>query len=137
LAWRPDNNVQGADRYFCHGFTFGGSNAPNGPFSPYGAYVVTILARGFNLIPEANARAGDIVVWYDANNQVIHSAVLNNVVINDGRLDRERTTLRTKNGRLPLENNMTLERVCNGPLVGNDAEESPGYGTTYRVYRAR
>ena len=35
-AWRPEESVQGPHRYWCHGFTFGGASARNGPFSFWG-----------------------------------------------------------------------------------------------------
>src|SRR5258707_5644393 len=58
-VWRSDDGRQ----YFCHGFTFGGKEAPGGPISPYtGKSVETILQEHYQLIPETEARPGDILV---------------------------------------------------------------------------
>jgi hypothetical protein len=84
-------------------------------------------------VQERDARAGDIVVWYNGN-ETIHTAVLNNAVITDGQLNRNQTTLRTKNGRLPFENAMSLDTVCEGPL---SPIHHRGYGNNFRVFRAR
>ena len=51
-------------RYFCHGLTFGGKDAPGGPISPYtGNPVEVILREHYEAIPEVRATAGDVLVW--------------------------------------------------------------------------
>jgi hypothetical protein len=137
FVYRPvnPNNPPGANDYNCHAYTFGGWDAPGGPFIIDNPDVPTLLQRGYNQIQEANARTGDIVVWYNGN-ETIHSAVLNNVVIVNGRLSPMQTTLSTKNGRLPFENAMTLQVLCDGPLFAGQNPAS-GYGGNFRVYRAQ
>src|SRR5262249_11627288 len=51
--------------YFCHGLTFGGTEAPGGAVSPFsGKPVQIILANHYTLVaPEAGAVAGDVLVW--------------------------------------------------------------------------
>jgi hypothetical protein len=112
-VWRADDSRQ----YFCHGLTFGGKAAPGGPISPFGEYVPTILRRYYELVPEDQARAGDILVWrgLDADD-VQHSAILTGPVLTGGegfpglldpppdeKRDRPRNEHRTgKAGREPL-----------------------------------
>lgn len=122
-VWRSDEGPH----YFCHGLTFGGKDAPGGPISPFtGVPVETILRHHFELIPEAEASAGDILVWRGiAPNSTPHSAVLTAPIVTPGRgyLD-EATTVQSKNGMDP-EANVTL-----GELFGD-------YGESYNVYRRR
>lgn len=70
-------------RYDCHGRTFGG-----GTFSPDGSQVPAILTAGWEEIEclEKTAK-GSIIVYYDAQGKVLHSATANG----DG-------TYTTKNG---------------------------------------
>jgi hypothetical protein len=124
-VWRAEN---GQD-YFCHGLTFGGKEAPGGVVSPLGNDVPTILRGHYDLIPEGQARAGDILVWRGASaNDVIHSAILTNPVLTTGKnyLDYA-TRLQTKNGITP-ETNMSLEDLIVEPI---------GYGESYNAYRRR
>jgi len=136
-VYRPlsPSDPPGRRDYNCHGYTFGGWNAPGGPFIINNPDVPAILRAGYEEIPAAKARAGDIVVWYDGD-KTIHSAVLKDVVITDGRLDPMRTTLRTKNGNTPFQDGMTLNALCNGPLYPGGPKDE-GYGRNFRVYRAR
>jgi hypothetical protein len=116
--------------YFCHGLAFGSKDAPGGAVSPCsGAAVGTILREYYALVlPEAAGVESDILVWYNAEGDPIHAAILLKPVVTPGtdRLDYA-TMLRSKNGRLP-EQEMTLESL----VVGEDS-----YGETYRVYRRR
>jgi hypothetical protein len=115
--------------YFCHGLTFGGKNAPGGAVSPYsGKAVTTILADFFKrVVPEANAIAGDIVVWYDLDGPS-HSAILVKPIAaaHEDRLDYS-SVLRSKNGYYP-EATVTLQALV---------EEPGDYGETYVIYRRR
>jgi hypothetical protein len=121
-VWRADNGTE----YFCHGLTFGGKEAPGGVISPFDDHVPTILRGHYQLIPEDQARAGDILVWRgEGANDVIHSAILTDLIIAPGKthLD-DATKLQTKNGILP-ETNMTLGQLQNR------------YGEAYNTYRRR
>jgi hypothetical protein len=121
-VWRADN---GQD-YFCHGLTFGGGAAPGGAVSPFGDHIATILREHYEEIPEVQARAGDVLVWFGADaNDVIHSAILTDPAVSGGQSLDDSARLQTKNGILP-EVNMTL-----GSLIENH------YGEWYRVYRRR
>lgn len=122
-VWRADNGQE----YFCHGLTFGGKAAPGGVISPLADHVPTILRGHYEALPDAQARAGDILVWRGASaDDVAHSAVLTGPFITQGTkvLDYE-TRLQTKNGILP-ETSMTL-----GQLIEHF------YGESYQVYRRR
>jgi hypothetical protein len=61
--------------YICHGLSFGGTNAPGGPFSPVdGAAAKTILADAFKQTPRPGI--GDLIVFYDPDGNVKHTAVV-------------------------------------------------------------
>jgi hypothetical protein len=124
-VWKGENG-----EYFCHALTFGGKEAPRGPFSPHAEAVDTLLAagRGYRPVEVHEARAGDVVVWRDrSTDRVLHSALLVNVEVYQSRgqsfFDDVTTTLRSKNG-------------ANAPegisiLLDLDAQ----YGTTRSVFR--
>lgn len=122
-VWRADDGQQ----YFCHGLTFGGKQAPGGAISPYtGEPVETILGAYYELIDEAQARQGDILVWEGlAPETTPHSAILTipRVVPGTAYLD-DGTTLRTKNGLWP-ETDMELWELFRP------------YGESYNAYRRR
>jgi hypothetical protein len=122
-VWRADNG----HAYFCHGLTFGGKEAPGGVISPLGDHVSTILRGHYEVIAEAQARAGDILVWHGFGpNDVVHSVILSNAVVTPGTNNLDYAArLQTKNGLLP-ETNMTL-----GQLIENF------YGESYNAYRKR
>jgi hypothetical protein len=124
-VWKGENG-----EYFCHALTFGGKEAPRGPFSPHAEAVDTLLApgRGFRSVEVHEARTGDVVVWRDrSTNRVLHSALLETVVRFLSRglsfFDDEMTTLRSKNGAKDPETISTL------------LDLDLRYGTTRRVYR--
>jgi hypothetical protein len=122
-VWRSADGT----KYFCHGLTFGGKEAPGGAISPYtGKPVETILEEHYQMIPEEQARAGDILVWRGiAPETTPHSAVLTDPVLEEGKRYLAYTTrLQSKNGLSP-EMNMTLEQ-----LIGI-------YGESYNAYRRR
>jgi hypothetical protein len=122
-VWQSDDGRQ----YFCHGLTFGGKAAPGGIISPYtGAPVETILQEHFQMIPEDQSHAGDILVWHGIAPQTTpHSAILIDPVVVQGKahLD-QRSRLQTKNGLSP-EANRTLEQLI------------AVYGDSYTVHRRR
>jgi hypothetical protein len=122
-VWRADNGLD----YFCHGLTFGGKDAPGGAVSPLAEYVPTILRGYFEVIPEARATAGDILVWRGISaNDVVHSAILSDPVLAPGMNALDETTkLQRKNGILP-EASMNL-----GQLIEDY------YGESYNAYRRR
>jgi hypothetical protein len=120
-VWRSSD----ARQYFCNGLAFGGKDAPGGPFSPYtGMPVETILREYYASIPEAEARAGDILVWRGIEPETTpHSAVLIEVSRLPDRGDlHESSRLASKNGMLP-EGVFTLEELW------------AIYGESYGVYR--
>jgi len=122
-AWRSADGKQ----YFCHGLTFGGKDAPGGPVSPYtGKPVETILREYYEGIPEAEARAGDIVVWRGIEPETTpHSALLTEVTRLPGQGSlHESSRLLSKNGMLP-EGVFTLEELW------------ATYGESYSLYRMR
>jgi hypothetical protein len=122
-VWRSADGMQ----YFCHGLTFGGKDAPGGPVSPYtGASVEAVLREYYESIPEAEARAGDILVWRGiAPETTPHSAVLSDVVRlpGEGYL-HESSRLRSKNGMLP-EGEFALQELW------------AAYGESYGCYRRK
>jgi hypothetical protein len=122
-VWRAQNGQE----YFCHGLTFGGKDAPGGAASPVGQDIPTILRRHYEAVREAQARAGDILVWRGVGaNDVVHSAILTDVRVAPGMNHLDYAAgLQTKNGLLP-EANMTLE-----DLIENF------YGESYNAYRRR
>jgi hypothetical protein len=121
-VWRSDDGQE----YFCHGLTFGGKTAPGGALSPYGKEIPTILREQYELVPESQARAGDILVFrgIDAN-EVVHTAVLTAPVLAPGgnQLDYS-ARVQSKNGSKP-EANLTLELLI------------LEYGESYDTYRRR
>jgi hypothetical protein len=120
-VWRGDDGTT----YFCHGLTFGGTEAPGGPVSPFSdEHVMTILRHHFQPVePQSGAAVGDILVWQTPDGKTPHSAILVEPVVTPGRsvLDYS-SKLRTKNGINP-EAVMTL-----GKLIDDY------YGETYNVY---
>ncbi len=116
--------------YFCHGLTFGGTDAPGGAISPFsGEGVRAILENHYGLVdPESDAVAGDIVVWWGPEGETPHSAVLIRPVVRPGRriLDYA-SVLRSKNGELP-EADTTLQKLADGPQ---------SYGESYNVFRRK
>jgi hypothetical protein len=122
-VWRANN---GQD-YFCHGLTFGGTEAPGGPISPLGDHVPTILRGHFEVLAEADAKAGDILVWRGVSvSDVVHSAILTDPLPATGATYLDYAArLQTKNGIQP-EANMTL-----GTLVENY------FGESYNAYRRK
>jgi hypothetical protein len=117
---------QGPSRYWCHGLTFGGFIADNGPFSPFGGWsnMTKILNRGYERIANRNARDLDIVVFRSMNNgrlQIDHSAFLTRVRFNGQDLDPQATRLLSKNGPLP-------QAFCNLQSLIRT------YGTDFVVY---
>jgi hypothetical protein len=123
-VWRGDDG----QTYFCHGLTFGGTEAPGGPVSPFSdKHVMTIVQHHYRLVtPESAAVAGDIVVWLIPGGITPHSAILVEPVVAQGKqyLDYN-SKLRTKNGIQP-ETVMTL-----GKLIESY------YGETYNVFRRK
>jgi hypothetical protein len=123
LVWRSEDGQQ----YFCHGLTFGAREAPGGAISPYtGKPVETILEEYYQMNPEGQARAGDILVWRGvAPETTPHSAILTDPILAQGKSYlADSTRLQTKNGLSP-ETNVTLEELI------------AIYGESYNAYRRR
>lgn len=78
-------------RGWCHGLTFDETI-----YSPTGSEVPVILLAGWDEIPCAQSRRGDIIVYYDSAGNVTHSAVDNG----DG-------TYTSKAGNNPQKNDET------------------------------
>ena len=92
-VWKPDDGVT----YWCHGFTFGGSAASNGPFSIWGRQVPTVLTDdGWKSEYSCVAKRGDILVFQDAN--VAHSGVIASASEPKGIIDDKASTLNSKWG---------------------------------------
>ncbi len=122
-AWRSNDGRE----YCCHGLTFGGKESPAGILSPYtGQPVEMILREHYRLIPEDQARPGDILVWRGLPPETTpHSAILTDPVVPRGKHYLDDTTRRqTKNGLRP-EANQTLKEIVEI------------YGESYNVYRRR
>jgi hypothetical protein len=116
--------------YFCHGLSFGGTQAPGGAVSPFsGQDVWIILENHYRLVdPESAAEDGDVLVWCGPSGETPHSAILTGAVVLPGTSYLDvRSQLRSKNGKLP-EATMTLQQLVEGPQ---------GYGESYNVYRRR
>lgn len=79
---------------------------------------------GYNAVAQANAQAGDIVV-FRSGAQVDHSAVLTNVVLNGANFNQNTTMLDSKNGNAPFANQTLAQVFADYP------------NTTITVYRAR
>lgn len=123
-VWRADD----CQSYFCHGLTFGGKEAPQGPVSPFsGADVNTILQNHYRLVDSGVAAlAGDILVWRGPGDDTPHSAVLLEPIVGPREKHLGYTSkLRTKNGIEP-ETTMTLEQLI-----------TDYYGETYDIYRRK
>ena len=78
--------------YWCHGYTFDGSSAGGGPYSPYSDQVPAILTGdGWKPICCVNAKAGeDIVVFYNRHG-VSHSGKISKIELRKytiGKLER-------------------------------------------------
>lgn len=121
-VWRSDDGQQ----YFCHGLTFGGKEAPGGAISASGKEVPTILRGHYDLVPESQARPGDILVFRGTEaNEVVHSAVLTDPGVAQGRNHLDYSTrAQSKNGS-NAEANLTLEAII------------LEYGESYNTYRRR
>lgn len=95
-AWKPHDGKT----FWCHGFTFGGSAASNGPFSLWGADVPTVLNDdGWRHTYGCMAQRSDILVFADQN--VAHSGIIESKVAPSGRVDENASTLDSKWGQLP------------------------------------
>jgi hypothetical protein len=121
-VWRAEDGRE----YYCHGLTFGGKEAPGGAASPYGNQVPTILHAHYELVPEAQAKGGDIVVWRGIDrNDVVHSAILTGPVVAAGKNYLDGTSrLQSKNGIRP-EASLSLEELL------------LEYGESYNTYRRK
>jgi hypothetical protein len=71
-VWKPDAGAQ----YWCHGFTFGGYNNTNGPYSLEPDSVPTVLEDEYSWIPSYMAAPGDTVIFFDHKGLVQHSGVV-------------------------------------------------------------
>jgi hypothetical protein len=88
--------------------------------------VETILQQHFQAVPEGQAQAGDILVWWGlAPETTPHSAILTGPRIVQGTqyLDYS-STVRTKNGLAPEQEVTLLELI-------------DLYGESYNTYRRR
>lgn len=96
-AWKPHNGRT----YWCHGFTFGGSSAPGGPFSFFGQHVPQILAddgwqREFSCVAQPQH---SILVF--SGNHVAHSGIVQSAVEPSGVIDERASMLDSKWGQAP------------------------------------
>jgi RHS repeat-associated protein len=112
-VWAPNDRTE-KSRYWCHGYTFGGSVSPTGPYSLFGQYVRTVLEdEGWNRICCANAIPySDIAVFtakgggqfagmgmFPSHSGIIASVGLNHLFA----FDEEKSLLSSKPGDLSHE----------------------------------
>ncbi len=120
--WGPNPGAPENLQFNCHGLTFGGSTAPGGPFSPEGDSVPTLLKDGYTPIFYKFAQKGDIVIFWEKDPKtgaktVSHSATLSCLVMNNGKIDLQKTTFNSKNGKEP-QGSSTLKELIK--LYGDD-----------------
>jgi hypothetical protein len=96
--WKPDDG----QTYWCHGFTFGGTTAPGGPYSLWGRDVPTVLTDdGWQLqVDSCAAKPGDVLVL-EGNQPVTHSGVVGSVAGSGGGVDESASILESKWGSGP------------------------------------
>ncbi|MCY2999550.1 MAG: PEP-CTERM sorting domain-containing protein [Planctomycetota bacterium] len=127
--WKPHDGKT----YWCHGYTFGGSEAANGPFSIWGDQVPEMLKKeGWQKICCGQTQPGDIMVfWKDG--VVQHSGKLSGPIKTKGgeggySFDAS-TQLTSKWGQLPL-NIATVAK--NAAVYGSYACYSKSIKYVYR-----
>ncbi|MFN4079874.1 MAG: DUF4157 domain-containing protein [Saprospiraceae bacterium] len=133
-AWRPHDGVT----YWCHGWTFGGSRAKRGPFSIWGSEVSTVLNdEGWRPAQSCLAQPGqDILVFWDAQNQLAHTGVVNSLSAPGAVVNDDKSTLDSKWGYDPRNQKSWGENAANygryrvysknpasGPCGGKGANE--------------
>lgn len=94
-AWKPHDGTT----YWCHGFTFGGSTAPMGPFSFWGVDVPTILSDdGWQRQPDSCVTQTDEILIF-TDNHLAHSGVVESVNYQpSGDIDERTSLLESKWG---------------------------------------
>lgn len=109
VIWVPDDG----QTYWCHGYTFGGKDAPGGPYSTYGREVQEkILSMdGWRPNPSCQAAGDDILVFYNDKYQISHSGIIREVVL---KLESERFCTDSIL-RLVIDNLLTLKNGSRGP----------------------
>lgn len=109
--WRPHDGTT----YWCHGYTFGGSQAQGGPYSAWGQDVTTILADDhWRLTQSCLARPGDILVFYDDAGQITHSGIIRSASSPGGQIDEIASTVESKWGAEPLNTSSWLRNTPYG-----------------------
>jgi Domain of unknown function (DUF4157) len=98
-TWRPDDGTT----YWCHGYTFGGWNAKGGPYSVFGETVPAILKDdGWKLTYSCMTQPGDILVFSNAQDQVMHTGIIRTTESAGGRVDETKSQLQSKWGMQAL-----------------------------------
>ncbi len=98
-AWKPHNGTT----YWCHGYTFGGSNVRGGPFSFWGQNVPQILNDdGWQSTPSCLTQPRDILVFRRGN--VTHTGIVHSFhnLPNRAIVDENRSMLNSKPGQRPF-----------------------------------
>lgn len=102
LIWKPVPPNSGA--YFCHGFTFDGVHAPDGPLSLVGEFVPTVLQDEW--VPICCARAGhregevaSAIAVFAKGRIPSHSGKVATAVVTGGVFDEQRSFLLSKQGQ--------------------------------------
>jgi RHS repeat-associated protein len=96
LSWKPNDGKS----FWCHGYTFDGSVAPNGPFSPYGEDAVKILKDEWGCVACANAEGGIVAYYRNGHMQyATHSGKIAKVVTTQpGQFDEVASQVTSKDG---------------------------------------
>jgi hypothetical protein len=97
VAWKP---LQG-NAFWCHGFTFGGSSAPGGPYSLDGDAVPTVLRDDrWRRVCPADAQGG--IAVFSRGGHVLHSGFITKVNPGNGAFDPATSLLLSKEGMDPM-----------------------------------
>ena len=121
-AWKPHDGTT----YWCHGYTFGGSVAGNGPFSIWGQDVPTVLAddgwrRGRSCLAQDMSSGRPDILVFESGGMVQHTGINKTTVASGGAINESQSRLSSKWGSAPL-NSKTWK------------ENASTYESQYRIY---
>lgn len=102
---------QGIDTsYACHGATIGSDKWPQGPLTPYGNCIDTLLHEYFTPLDESKLLPGDVVAWRDEDGDISHTARLRYIYRDEQGL-LGKTRLSSKNGAMVFRELVRLETL--------------------------